>query len=75
MKAVLEFDLNEPDDVTAHKRCVKSLDMALVLWELVYNTRRELESAPETTDYIELIYEKISDLCDEHHICIDELIN
>ena len=30
-KAILEFDLNDPDDQMAHLRAVKSLDMALVL--------------------------------------------
>ena len=33
-KAILEFDLNDSDDVMAHMRAVKSLDMASVLWEM-----------------------------------------
>ncbi len=34
MKAKLEFDLEELDDVMAHLRCVKSLDMALALFNI-----------------------------------------
>lgn len=34
MKATLTFNLNEPDDVMNHNRCVQSLDMALALWEI-----------------------------------------
>lgn len=30
-KAILEFDLNEPDDARAHLRCAKALDMALAI--------------------------------------------
>ena len=36
MKAKLTFDLNDPDDRLEHERCVKSLDIALVLWELTH---------------------------------------
>ena len=39
-KATLEFDLNEPDDVLAHLRAVKSLDLALALWDIVHNTKK-----------------------------------
>lgn len=43
MKAILEFDLNDPDDVMAHKRCVKALDMALALWDIQHGSfRREV---------------------------------
>ena len=32
MKAILEFNLDEPEDEKAHLRCVKALDMACLLW-------------------------------------------
>ena len=32
MKAVLKFDLDNPDDVISHIRCVKALDMACILF-------------------------------------------
>ena len=34
MKATLEFNMDEPEDVMAHLRCAKSLDMALALWDI-----------------------------------------
>ena len=34
MKAKLEFNLEDLDDVMAHLRCVKSLDMALTLFKI-----------------------------------------
>ncbi len=34
MKAILEFNLDEQFDEISHKRCVKSLDMALCLLEI-----------------------------------------
>ena len=34
MQAELKFNLDEPDDIQAHFRCVKALDMALCLWDL-----------------------------------------
>ena len=34
MKATLEFNLDDPDDSINHMRCIKSLDMACVLFEI-----------------------------------------
>ena len=64
-KATLEFDLNEPDDVLAHLRAVKSLDLALALWDIVHNTKKGLEWSMEGKeidkyDALELVYEKIT---------------
>ena len=54
MKAILEFDLNDHDDRRAHLRCVKSTDMALAIWNIVYeirkSTERKLESQETSTD-------------------------
>jgi hypothetical protein len=79
-KAKLEYDLNELDDVMAHKRAVKSLDMALALWEITHNTKKSLEWSMEGKemdkyDTLEMVYEKIYEILDEHNIKIDDLIN
>ncbi len=42
MEAIIKFDMNEPDDIRSHLRCIKALDMACVLWE-IRNMRKELE--------------------------------
>jgi hypothetical protein len=79
-KATLEYDLNEPDDVLAHLRAVKSLDLALALWDIVHNTKKGLEWSMEGKeidkyDALELVYEKIHEILDNNNINTDELIN
>ena len=41
-KGILEFDLNEPDDIMAHKRAVKASDMASALWDITHNTKKKI---------------------------------
>jgi hypothetical protein len=79
-KATLEYDLSDPDDVMAHLRAVKSLDMAMALWDIVHNTKKGLEWSMEGKeidkyDALELVYEKIHEILDDHNINTDELIN
>ena len=78
-KASLEYDLNDIDDSMAHMRAVKSLDMALVLWELLNNSKRTLERQmheKEIDKYeaLDMVYERIYELMDEHNIKLDDLI-
>jgi hypothetical protein len=78
--ATLTFDLNEPDDVLAHLRCVKSTDMAIAIWEIIHNTKKGLEWSMEGKemdkyDALEMVYEKIHEILGEHNIRTDELIN
>jgi hypothetical protein len=76
MKAILEFDLDSPEDRTSHLRCVKSTDMAIVLFEVIYNFRKDIERrGDEGKDPLELFYEKLTESLDENGINIDELIN
>lgn len=42
MKATLTFNLDDPDDRKAHLRCVKSLDMAIALFEIMNNSSRNV---------------------------------
>ncbi len=80
MKATLEFNLDEMDDVMAHMRAVHSTDMALVLWELVHNTKRNIEREIESRDLdgyavLDLLYDKLHEELDTHGIIIDKLIS
>ena len=43
MKAKLIFDLDNPDDRMAHMRATKSLDMAVVLFEIQTNLKKRCE--------------------------------
>jgi len=63
MKARLTFNLEEPGDVLAHNRCIKSTDMAILLFQLIYNT-----------DIDELTNDKFAEMIEEAGIVIDDLI-
>ena len=83
-KAILEFDLNDYDDNMAHKRAVKSTDLALALWEIEMNLRkkleRELESKElknedvEVYDVIDMCMENIINTIRDHNIDVEDLI-
>lgn len=79
-KATLEFDLNDSDDAMAHLRAVKSLDMALVLWEMLYNTKKSLQWKMESgeikdnEDVLDKVYERFWEILDEHGVKIDQLV-
>lgn len=69
MKATLEFDISDVDDRMAHYRCVKALDMAIVLWEIkvnILNPKHEFTS--------EEIADRINELYHQHNIDIDQII-
>ncbi len=79
-KAKLEFDLNDQDDRMAHLRAVKSLDMAMALWDITHNTKKGLEWSMENKemdkyDALEMVFEKIHEILNAHNIDTDELIN
>ena len=80
MKAQLIFNLDNFDDEMAHRRCVKSTDMAIVLWELVHNSKKKLEYSMESDtltryDALDMVFDKIIELLNESNIDIDKLIN
>jgi hypothetical protein len=79
-KATLEYNLSDPDDAMAHLRAVKSLDMAMALWAIVHNTKKGLEWSMEGKeidkyDALELVFEKIHEILNDHNIITDELID
>lgn len=84
-KAILEFDLSDLDDFMDHKRCVKALNMALVLWEFYHNSKKSLEYKIEDMmkkdkdftpyDSIDVVYERFQELLEEQGVIIDDLVN
>lgn len=84
MKATLEFNLDDFDDRTAHLRAVKSLDIAMVLWQLVMNSKKGIEYELEgrmmkgeevnALDALDLVFDRIHDLLEEHDVNIDKYI-
>jgi len=81
MKATLEFNLDELDDRMAHLRCVKSTDMAIVLWQIVTNLEKKVQHEVESfeadsdpSDGVYAAFRNIRELLDEHGINVDDLI-
>jgi hypothetical protein len=78
MKAKLTFDLDDFDDRLSHERCVKSLDMALVLWEVMTNSYRSLTNGYDEDDAyhkgVDAVYDHLKELLYEHNVDVDKLI-
>jgi hypothetical protein len=79
-KATLTFDLNDIDDKQAHLRCVKSLDMALAIFEFTYNTKKSFqynldESDDKSYELLDKVYERFWEILNENNIKIDELVS
>ena len=78
MKALLEFNLNDADDITAHKRCVKSLDMAIAVSDILNLFRNKLKySELEEKEYeaIEKLRDEVVEILADNNVNIDELLN
>ena len=86
-KAILKFDLSDPDDHMDFKRVTKANDMAFALFDIFRNTKKGLEwdiSAKieearkngeefNAFDALELIYETLHEKLYDNNINIDEL--
>ena len=85
-KVCYKFDLTDPDDREEFLRTTKATDMALVLWEVVFNSKRTVEDefdyrvsegmdTVQPSDVIEYTYNHILELLEAHDINIDKLIS
>jgi hypothetical protein len=87
-KAILKFDLSDPDDLIDFKRAVKAGDMAFTLFEIFRNTKKGLEwdiSAKisdakdkgeefSAFDALDLIYDALFEKLNDNDINIDDLV-
>jgi hypothetical protein len=76
----LEYNLNDQDDQMAHLRAVKSLDLAMALWDMDGYLRAETKYAPdsikpEVYDTLQSVRDKLHEIMNNHSIDLDELIN
>lgn len=78
-KAILEYNLDDADDTMAHLRAVKSLDMALVLWEMAYNVKKRVHNQIEfekldAYDAVDKVFEALWENLNERGINLDDLV-
>ena len=74
MKAILEFNL--PEDNIEFRAASKAMDMVGFIFELLYNTKKELvykANGDEVEEGIEMAFDKMHDLLNEYNINIEEL--
>ena len=82
MKAVIKFDLDDPDDQMAYKRMNLAEGMAFVLWELQFNSKRNIERALEAAaddkvdrfTALDMCFERLNELLLQHDINIESLV-
>jgi len=72
-EAILKYDLNDSDDAMAHMRAIKSLDMALALWDITHNTKKSIEWSLEGKELdkyevLDLVFDRIHLILEEHNI-------
>jgi hypothetical protein len=79
MKALFKFDLADPDDNEEFLRLVKATNMASVIWELVYNSRKTIEHIiaekkdVSPYDAVDMFYDRLHELLKENDINIDQI--
>jgi hypothetical protein len=59
---------------------IKADDLAGAIWEIVHNTKKGLEwsmdgKEMDKYDALYMVFDKIHDILEEHHISIDEIYN
>lgn len=80
MKASLDFDLTDPDQRQEHLRCVKSLDMAILLHEFSEYLRNRIKNMPDTaTDeeykLLDAIHYDYFEMLQDNGINLEELLS
>jgi hypothetical protein len=77
-KAILEFNLADPDDATDYIRANKALDMAIALWDIDQYLRAETKYNEELTqdayDALATAREKFYQILNERNINMDEIL-
>ena len=76
MKAVLRFDLDDPDDAMAHLRCVKATEMASLLWDLqqLWRKYKHMDVHEEEWEGMDRVIKDIRNLFEESGLVMDDLM-
>jgi hypothetical protein len=78
-QAQLIFNLDDSSDQVAHMRAIKSLDMALTLWDMEQYLRVATKYAPDSMSSevygkLQDVRLKLQEIMSKHSIDIDELL-
>ena len=71
MKAILEFDLNDIDDVYKYKHCNKAIDYSIALWEIAH-IRSHFKHCDKAVTFDEVL-EYIDEVFETNNININQL--
>jgi hypothetical protein len=76
MKALIEFNLDEPDDIEAHKRFTNLNAVYIALWEFDQEMRNQIkyntqEYNGEQLDALDKLREKFYQIMNDNQIKID----
>jgi len=85
MEVTLKLNMDEPEDQKSLDRIMKATHMAIVLWEINNNIKKEVERkiesnpTPQGQDYrydgLDLFYESFYELMEEWDVNINNLID
>lgn len=76
MRAIIEFDLDEPTDIEAHKRFTNINGVYIALWEFDQEMRRQIkynseDYTGEQVDAIDKLREKFYEILNDNNVKID----
>ena len=77
MKAILEYDLNNPDEQTAHFRAIMSLKMAIAIHEVANLLRTKVKYGEHTEDVynaLDTLRDDFNEILRENDLIIDNLL-
>ena len=73
MKAIIEFDLDNPDDIEKYERINKADQMAGLLWEIALNKRQSLYEITDPEKVVDTFYDWFNDEMSSRGINIEQL--
>ena len=77
MKAILEYDLNNPDEEVAHYRAIMSLKMAIAIHEVANLLRTKVkygDNTEEVHNALDAIRKEFHEILLENDLIIDNLL-
>lgn len=79
MKATLEFNLNDEEDMRSHIRCVMSLELASCLYQLNNYLRNQLkyneeEMSQDAYESVEKVRDRFYQIMNDEGIYLDRIL-